>query len=227
MTNPRKDIKNRPPLSNEEVQLMFRKADELQPEYFRLRARAFLSLLKTGKRLGEVARLRTTDLKVENNSLYVNFHLEKKLRKKAGEDKRVAVGVLTAIKRFDVHGANAKNILLLAEWLKVNARDSVWLFPSGESWFGNYHIDGSKHLQNRQFENVIKQLNARAWCHLFRETRGAAIVKKDEREKGEASLETVYRVKRSLNLQNTETAFRYIDRYGSERIAEEEETEAE
>ena len=63
----------------------------------------------------------------------------------------------------------------------------------------------------------------KAWCHLLRETRAADIVRKDEEKTGEASVMTVYRVQRALDLEETQTAWRYINRYATEFIETEDE----
>jgi hypothetical protein len=48
---------------------------------------------------------------------------------------------------------------------------------------------------------------------LFRETRGALIVKADENKHGEASLETIFRVRQRLDLEREDTAYHYIRRH--------------
>jgi integrase len=94
MTNPRvvvkgkidekatKALRNRDPLSNEEIDLMLEEADAIEQEYFRLRVKALIGLVKKfGKRRAEVASLKREDLKIENGKLLVTFTLRKKHKK--------------------------------------------------------------------------------------------------------------------------------------------------
>ena len=79
MTSPSKKYKNREPLSSIEIQEMINKADQIKNEYFRLRVKALVSLLKKfGKRKAEINSLRISDLKTENGFLYVTFTIRKK-----------------------------------------------------------------------------------------------------------------------------------------------------
>ena len=91
MTNPRvvvngvidkaatKELRNRDPLSNEEIDLMLVEADKIEQNYFRLRVKALIGLVKKfGKRRSEIAVLKREDLKVENGKLLVTFTLRKK-----------------------------------------------------------------------------------------------------------------------------------------------------
>jgi hypothetical protein len=108
-------------------------------------------------------------------------------------------------------------------YLRKTVPNCKWLFPSGKALFNTYMIGSSKHLTTRQLENLLSELDATIWPHLFRETRGATLVKQDEARFGEATLETVYLVKKSLNLERETTPWHYIDRYASEKIETEEE----
>ena len=51
------------------------------------------------------------------------------------------------------------------------------------------------------------------WCHLFRDSLGADIVKK---YKGDVV--SVYEVQKILDLERTSTAFRYLRRYAEQKI---------
>ena len=70
MTNPRvvvnsvidkaatKELRNRGPLTNEEIDLMLSEANKIEQDYFRLRVKALIGLVKKfGKRRSEVASL--------------------------------------------------------------------------------------------------------------------------------------------------------------------------
>jgi integrase len=77
-----KALRNREPLTNEEIDGMLREADSIKEEYFRLRVKALIGIVKKfGKRRAEIAALEREDLKVENGKLYVTFTLRKKHKK--------------------------------------------------------------------------------------------------------------------------------------------------
>ena len=89
-----------------------------------------------------------------------------------------------------------------------------WLFPSGKTVFGEtYILYPEKHLTGRRMLSLIKPLNPTAWMHLFRETRGAEVA----RDKGR-SLDSVFAVRDSLDLENEATAYRYVRRYAVEVV---------
>jgi len=207
----RKDV-----LSTEEIDGMIEKADTLKPECFRLRAKALISLFKTGKRRFEVATLENTDLKVNGKFLYITFTVVKKRKKKVLATRRT--------KKFPLSSLHAQHIIEHWNHMKKLHPECRYLFPSTTSVFGlglAFHKD--KHLSGRQILRIIKQLNPEAWCHLFRETRGAEVVRSDEKRLGEASIMTVYRVQRALDLERETTAWNYINRYATETIEPEEE----
>lgn len=79
MTNPRvvvngiidkvatKELRNRDPLSNEEIDLMISEADAIKDEYFRLRVKALIGIVKKfGKRRSEIASLERENLDIKN-----------------------------------------------------------------------------------------------------------------------------------------------------------------
>lgn len=207
----RKDV-----ISQKELDQMFKKANQIKSEYFRLRALALISLFKPGKRRGEVANLVMNDVEAKGNFLYVTYTVEKKRKTKP-------MG-LRRRKRFRIKSRYAQYILEYWNWMKKNHPENKWLFPSGHSVFGvGYVFDYSRHLHGRQILRIIQKLNPKAWCHLFRETRGAGIVKTDEEIRGEASIETVYRVRRGLDLESEASAWRYIRRHATETIEDEDE----
>lgn len=207
----RKDV-----LSDREIEAMIVKADRLKPEYFRLRAKALVALFITGKRRAEVATLEKTDLKIEEKFLYITFTVVKKRKKKVLSTRRT--------KRFPITSKYAHYIMKYQAYMKKHHPKCQYLFPSTHSIFGSaLAFYKNKHISGRQILRIIKQLNPKAWPHLFRETRGAEVVRADERKRGEASLMTVYRVKRALDLESATTAWNYINRYATETLEMEEE----
>lgn len=213
MTNAKVDRKDI--LSPNEIDGMLQKADQLKHEYFRLRAKALVSVFKTGKRRAEVSSLEKTDLKVERGFLYITFTVVKKRKKKVLATRRT--------KRFRLKSHYAQHILKYLDYMKEHHPKCKYLFPSSRSVFGQtFFLYQDKHLSGRQILRIIKDLDPNAWPHLFRETRGAEVVRADER-KGRLSIFTVYRVKHALNLEREATAWNYINRYATETIEAEEE----
>lgn len=202
-------------LSTREVDEMLKEADNIKSMYFSLRAKALISIFKTGKRRASVAALEVADLEKKGDYLYITFTVVKKRKKDILSRRRT--------KRFKLSSRYAQNILAYLDYLQTHHSECKFMFPSIHSVFGlGYAVSEDRHLSGRQILRIVKQLNPKAWCHLFRETRGAEIVKKDESEKGEASILTVYRVKRALDLESEATAWRYINRYATETIEDEE-----
>lgn len=201
--------------SREEIDTMLEKADSLKTLYFRLRAKALMGLFKTGKRREEVGSLEMTDLKIEKGYLYVTFTVVKKRKK--------SVFMTQRTKRFPLESEWAQYIIKYWQHMKEFHSDCQFLFPSVRVVFGqSYAFSKDKHLSGRQILRIIKQLNPKGWCHLFRETRGADVVRADEKRTGEASLLTLYRVQKALDLEKTATAMHYINRFATETIEDEE-----
>jgi integrase len=207
MTNVRVDRKT--VLSQKEIDNMLTKADKLENKYFALRAKAIVSLGRTGKRRAEVANLEISDLKVEENFFYITFTVVKKRKKN--------VLAIRRTKRFPLESKYAQYIMEYWNHMKKEHPDCKFLFPSTHNIFGlSVGFSKDKHLSGRHLLRIVKQLNPKAWFHLFRETRGADVVRADERRHGQAGLETIFRVKRALDLEREATAWRYVTRYATE-----------
>jgi hypothetical protein len=118
------------------------------------------------------------------------------------------------VKGVSVHDKYAKLILEYLAFLKANHDETSWLFPSGKTVFGEtYILYPEKQLSGRHILSLIKPLNPTVWMHLFRETRGAEVA----RDKGR-SLDSVFAVRDSLDLENEATAYRYVRRYAVEVV---------
>jgi len=236
-----KELRNRDPLTNEEIDLMIAEADVIEDNYFRLRVKALIGIVKKfGKRRSEIAPLERENLEVKNGKLLVTFVLRKKHKKglfqylkwlekhnptdlqkplaqlkmdwkfwneteagyKVKEEKRT--------KSVDVNDKYAKLILEYLEFLERTYPEARYVFPSGVEVFGeSYMIFPDQHLSGRQLLRLIKPLNENAWLHLFRESLGASIAKAKGR-----TLDAVYEVRETLDLENEATAFRYVRRFG-------------
>jgi integrase len=246
MTNPK--FRHRGIIKPKELDVMLKKADKIEFEYFRLRVKALIALVKKfGKRRAEIASLKREDLKIENNKLLVTFTLRKKhkrgfhqfikfleknepkqLEKPLSELKldheewtltnegyRVKKEFRT--KSVDVKDKYAHLIIEYLDFLNENYPEAKYVFPSGQEVFGsNYVVFWDRHLSGRQLLRLIKPLSETVWLHLFRETKGAEIA----REKGR-TLDAVYEIRETLDLENEETAYRYVRRYAVQEMKSE------
>jgi len=202
----RKDV-----LSEDEIESMIKRAEQLEDDYFRLRALALVSIFyKTGKRRAEVANLEMDDLKVKGKYLSITFTVVKKRKKNVMSTRREKL--LPLDDRF------TKYIMDYWSYMKRNHPECRFLFPSVRSFFGESLVFyPNRHLSGRHILRIIKQLNPRAWCHLFRETMGAKIVR------GDPTIMAPFKVMRRLDLESHTTAFRYMQRYVADIIEKEEE----
>ena len=245
MTNVSLEYKHRELPTDVDVENMLKAADKIEDEYFRLRAKALVALFKKfGKRIKELQLIEMNDLKVENDLLLITFNLAKKrklglfqyfkfLKKTSPEELNKPQTELVAqwklwretkegshfredrrTKSVSVQDKYAKLILDYVEFLKQKCPDAKWLFPSGKSIFGiDYMIFPDRHLKGWELWHIIKQLDPQVWCHLFRELKGSEVVK----EKGE-TLESLFSVKRTLDLSNIDVAYKYVDRYAIQKM---------
>jgi integrase len=199
-------------LSEDEVDGMIRRADKLfESEYFKLRAKALISLFYlTGKRVSEVASVRSEDVQIKGDYLSVTFTVVKKRRQNILSTRREKL--LPLASKYTQHILNYLN------HLKEICPESQYLFPSVRSVFGYTTIQPNKHLSRKSIWWTVKALNPNAWCHLFRETMGAKIVRSDP------SIIAPFKVMRRLDLESHTTAFRYMQRYTAEVIEESEGT---
>ena len=203
----RKDV-----LSPEEVDASLDRADELDP-YSRLRAKALLSIFyKTGKRRREVATLELDDLERKDDQLSITFTVVKKRKGHTVTKRRT--------KLISLDDPFAQHIIDYLEYMTEKHPNCRYLFPSTRSVFGAaLHFYENKHISGRQVLRIMKSLNPECWCHLFRETVGAKIVRSDP------TIMAPFRVMRRLDLESHVTAFRYMQRYASDVIESEEKRE--
>lgn len=177
------------------------------PQYYMMRDRAILCIFRlTGKRVSEVARLKQEDLAIKEGMLSITFTVSKKRKKQ-----KITVRREKAIPLTDPLVAS---ILEYKEWMQQNIGDQIeWLFPRTHF---SPHFEtltfGFRHLTTRQLHRIVQKYNPEVWPHLFRETVGADIVRADR------SIMAVWKVKKRLDLTKTETAWRYMDRYGLDII---------
>ena len=245
MTNVSLEYKHRELPTDVDVENMLKAADKIEDEYFRLRAKALVALFKKfGKRRKELQLIQMNDIKVEGDLLLITFNLAKKrklglfqyfkfLKKTNPEELNKPQTELVEqwklwretkegshfredrrTKSVSIEDKYAKLILEYYEFMKNKYPDSKWLFPSGKSIFGTaYVIFPERHLKGWELWHIIKQLDPQVWCHLFRELKGSEVVK----EKGE-TLESLFSVKRTLDLSNIDVAYKYVDRYAIQKM---------
>ena len=205
----RKDVPN-----DQEILQEIARANQIKKPYFRLRARATIALLETGKRRSELAALKISDLTTDNDYLYVQFTVRKK-RKKSER-------VLQRTKKFSLSSPYAQMILEYIDYLK-NEIKTEFMYPSGHNVFDNYIIDPSQPLKSQEIWRIVKSLNPKDWPHLHRERRAVKVIRRDEKRFGAARLETVYKIRSVLDLEREQTAYNYIRRHETQRVEEEDE----
>ncbi len=116
-----------------------------------------------------------------------------------------------SVKGASLEDRYIQNIIAYRDFLKVHYPENKFLFPSGRDVFGHYIIIPERHLSGRTLLRIIRQLSKTAWCHLFRETKGAEIARARGR-----NITTVFEVKDTLDLEKEETAYRYVRRYATQ-----------
>jgi integrase len=207
-------VKRKTVIGDKEIQQELEKAEQIKDEYFRLRARAVIALLESGKRRGELAMLEIDDVKTDEAFLYVTFKLEKKRKKKT----------IARTKKYDLTSPYAKIIMEYLAYLKQHYPDAIYVFPSGHMVCGlTYVVYPFSHLRGRQLLRIVKVLNEKDWCHLHRERRASKVVLADEKKLGHATMETIYRVQSALDLEREQTAWNYVRRFETAKAEETEE----
>ena len=106
-----------------------------------------------GKRISEIIKLQRKDLWIEDNYLYVRFTVSKKASRKA-----LAVPK-PFLKRKTVKHPYVKYVISYLQEIK---KEEAYVFASQRSSYG--------YISRQHAYNKIKELNPKAWCHLFRES---------------------------------------------------------
>lgn len=199
-------------ITDEEFQELLNKADHIEEEFFRLRAKALLCVLRlTGKRQNEIASLEVSDFKVEEGFLNITFTLLKK-RKKTVVTRR-------STKAIPLSDPLTKPILEYLDYLnKLNPKPKYFLPRAKSIGFNkkSYMLFPDKHITGRQVFNIVRSLSNKVWLHLFRETVASDVIKSDP------SIIGAFKVQRRLDLDDHRTGFRYLVRFASDIITREE-----
>lgn len=204
--------------TDQEIQIMHDKANLIKQEYPRLRARAVVSLLETGKRRSEIANLKRmpdADIWTDQKFLYIRFTVRKKRKK--------SQNILQRTKKFNIESQHSIILQEYLAYLDKEMPQSEYLFPRGHCVFGqSYIFNYIKPIKPQEIWRIVKQLNPQDWPHLHRERRAVKVIRADEAKYGQANLETVYRIKSRLDLEKEQTAYNYIRRHETQRVEEED-----
>ena len=179
-------------------------------KYYRIRDRALACVFyATGKRRGEVARLEVSDLEIKGKNLSITFTVLKK--RKSGT-------LINRREKIIKIGSMVTPIIEYWEWMEDKVPGCKYLFPTTHySPLSNtLVIRKGSHLSGRQLLRRIQKMNPESWCHLFRETMGAKVV----RAKPDAL--APFRVMNRLDLEDYKTAFNYFRRFAADIIESEE-----
>ncbi|MHA1483468.1 MAG: hypothetical protein ACTSQA_08555 [Candidatus Heimdallarchaeaceae archaeon] len=198
---------------NQEIDDMIFEAQQIRNPYFKHRALATIAYLQTGKRQSEIASLEVKDHSQDDDYLYVTFTLRKKRKKN--------IFLIQSTKKYKLTSRYAIFILDYLRFLEEKVH-TEFIYPSGRNVFDCYVIDKNKMANPKLVYRIVKQLNPKAWTHLFREKRAVEVIRADEKKFGRATLETVYRVMRVLDLKSESSAWNYIRRHEVQKVEEEE-----
>jgi integrase len=204
MTNVLKANKEKPLLTNKELEAMFMKAEAL-PEGQKLRAKATLVFLECGKRRGEIVKLQREDITLneQRQNLLIAFTLEKKRKKQ----------VVKRTKSLPTTSLYAQAVMKYMQWLETHKPGSRWVYPSPFS---------DRHANDFLIYRIVKQLDMNDWPHQHRERRAVKVLRADELKYGTANLQTIFKIRDALDLQKEDTAYDYIRRYGIMKAFEDE-----
>lgn len=195
-------------ITDSELEEALINAGKIEDCYFRLRAKAVISLIRlSGKRRGEIAMptLENFNLSKPNGDfLEVTFTLEKKRTSMAANK--------TITKSFSVTDPLTVNILEYLEFLnKMDPRPRYWL-PSGKESYGHHVIYLDSHVSGRTVFNIVRSCTWKFFPHLGRESVAYDTVQKDD------SITGIFAVQRALNLKRFETAFNYVARFSKQKL---------
>ena len=192
-------------ITDSELEESLKNAESIEDIYFRLRAKAVISLIRlSGKRRGEIAMPMLENFKVEGSYLAVTFTLEKKRTSMASSK--------TATKRFSLADPLTINVLEYLEFLnKMDPTPKFWL-PSGKESYGHHVTYLDRHVSGRTVFNIVRGCTWKFFPHLGRESVAYDTVQKDD------SITGIFAVQRALNLKRFETAFNYVARFSKQKL---------
>ena len=193
-------------VTDEEMRRILTRADQIKDEFYRKRTKALVCVLRIfGKRRGEVARVKLSDVDVTERHLKVTFTLLKK-RQLQVLQKRATKAVVLSDPLVDP----------ILEWLNNLADlDPIpqFLFPRTRSLFGAGKIIlETEHISGRQVFNILRSVSDRTWPHLYRETAACDVILKD------SSIFAAFKVMRRLDVKDFRTGLGYVRRFAADVI---------
>ena len=239
MTNPSEAYRNREIPANKEIDAMLEKADLIPNNYFRLRVKALIALVKKfGKRRKELAMLERGDLKREGHFLNVTFTIAKKHKKGLFQ-------YFKFLKKTNPRGLNKPYPELVTEWQawretelgqhvkverrtkRVNTRDKYAKLILEYLDYLEAYIPKAKYLfpsGKAVFQNYFvyedKHLSGRQLLRLIKPLNEKMWLHLLRETKGAEisrdlgmNITAVTEVKNMLDLEKEETAWNYVRRY--------------
>ena len=214
-------VKRKDVIGDKEILDELAKANMIQDEFKRLKARAIIALLESGKRANELASLELADITEDTRLLYVRFTLSKKRKTKAHQEK--AIQLLQRTKTYNINSDMAQIIREYLSYLLQKHPGVKHLFPRLHYVFGNLvSVDLNQHMNRLEIWRTVKALNPLDWPHAHRERRACKIVEQHQKIYGKATMETIFSVRKALDLKEAATAYRYIERYEVQKVEEED-----
>lgn len=209
MTNVQGDKKHRDDVIRlPEFQEMLEKAgDHEKHPYYLIRDIAILCILwLTGKRADEVASIPLHNVKITGDTLDIAFVVGKK---------RTIARYSTRAKAIPLEDPYAKPVLDYYRHMMENHPDCRHLFPSTRysNLDGSVTLNPAKSLRRTTVWRIVVAAGEETWPHLFRETVGARVV-----ERHGDTINSLFAVKRRLDLERLDTAMRYVERYATEKL---------
>lgn len=212
-------------ISTEEFKQMLDEAKKRPHPYYVLRDSAIVCIFKrTGKRRQEVAWLEVEDVLIKERYLSITFTVVKKRKGSVSSFRREKLISLKdpatkIILEYLNYYLNHPHFLDASELAKGDKEMKLYLFPTTHyDWFTNtLTLKPWRHLSGQQLLRIVQKLDPLTWCHLFRETMGAEVVRRDP------SIAAPFKVKQRLDLESYITAFHYMERFRPDIIEYEEE----
>jgi len=214
-------VKRKDVIGDKEILDELANANMIKDEFKRLKARAVISLLESGKRTNELTSLEIDDISEDTRFLYVRFTLSKKRKTKAHQEK--AIQLLQRTKTYNINSDMAQIIREYLSYLLQKYPGVKHLFPRLHYVFGNLvSVDLNQHMNRLEIWRTVKALNPLDWPHAHRERRACKIVEQHQKIYGKATMETIFSVRKALDLKEAATAYRYIERYEVQKVEEED-----
>jgi integrase len=239
-----REYRNRGILTTQEIDMMLSKADLIENEYFRLRVKALICIVKKfGKRRVEASELKRSDLKKEKGYLYVTFTIRKK-------HKLGLFQYLKFLKKNRPLGLNKPYPELVNEWQswrqteqgqRLKEEKRTKRVSTGDKYarlileyldYLEQHFPKTVWLFSSGrsvFGSYIIQpsnhLSGRQMLNLVKPLNRSAWLHLFRETKGAEiakelgrNLRAVYEVRDTLDLEKEETAYRYVRRYAVQEI---------